>query len=894
MAEELSRLYKTLIKEKVQDVKANNIYFPPEQEVIKQVKERLDSLGLEFSEQAYEYLVNTVFPEYDDAISFNKIVSIPERCEVWVLPNEMDATSKETYWSVYADSLSNNLHLSESEINEVKETALNVVNRLMPPNCPYDASLADKFVKKGLVYGNVQSGKTASMGAVIAQYATKGCRAIFVLSGVHTNLQRQTLNRLRRDLGIDLPETKNLHWRLITNPSDNMGVGCQPISSLLAENGTVLFGVFKKNHKILKKLNDNFFRIKEPNKALLEKSSILIIDDECDQASPDVSKEEEEERSKTNDEIVRMLNFFPRVAYVGYTATPFANVLNEPPGKDSLYPADFITMLPEKPDYFGTSKIFSLGEEFEEYHNEQDETLNIINTYDEADENRIFRKAIIYFILATSIKILRARKLQDEKFLNQHSTMMVQISGKIQEQQDAKAKIDAILSSLIVDIKSGNKIKEQVECIWKSEILEKENYNLRAISKLFTTPLEKYILPSFEEVYIEFCSLIRKIETRIDNSNSADFERLFYSDEHPDYFIVVGGNTLSRGLTLEGLIVSLFTRTVKTYDTLLQMGRWFGYRKNYEDLVRLWMTPEALQKFQFLAGVELDLRETIDKYKDATPRTLALPIRTNPHMQIVRKLAMKSAVDSSINYSGRHPQTIYFKNDKKWLEDNMVAVKALISKNSSIKGKICNSDILLENISRQSIEEFISEYHFYPNSNGLEPNLLLKYKNRVEEEGLLDSWNVVVKTLSGGKHIVNDLVPGFDIALLERRKIKDSDSSRINLKAITSPSDILADIPAFGCPDPSKLTYSEKFKVRGNYFEKMNRKVPGLLIIYPIYQKSGEDKPEKGTNRILLNAKADVYGVCIVFPFVKIGEYDSVCIKLPNVLEVEKEDYAEE
>ena len=614
-----------------------------------------------------------------------------------------------------------------------------------------------------------------------------------------------------------------------------------------------------------------------------------------------VSKEEAEERSRTNKEIVRLLDYFPRVAYIGYTATPFANVLNEPPGKDSLYPADFITMLPEKPDYFGASKIFSLGEEFEVYQDDNDVTLDIINIYDEdADEEQILRKALIYFMLATSTKILRARKLGDDRLLNQHSTMMVQISGKIDAQEDVKAKLDVILNELCKDISSDSfNVKAQARKIWEREYISKRKANLHAISKLFTTPIEKYIVPDFDDIWTEFCNVAEKAAIKIDNSAASPEDRLVYSEDHPDYFVVVGGNTLSRGLTLEGLVVSVFTRTVRTYDTLLQMGRWFGYRKNYEDLVRLWMTPEANRRFEFLAGVELDLRDTIDKYKDETPRTLALPIRTNPHMQIVRKLAMKGAIKASINYSGRHPQTIYFKNDADWLNDNIKAVRNLIAGNSSIKGKWRNSSILLEGISGKSVGKFISEYHFYPNSDGLEPTLLLKYKKNIEEKGLVDSWNLVVKTLSSGKgKQEHSLVPGFDITLLERRKLDEEDKSRINLKAITSPSDILIDIPGFGGVDPSEMTYSEKFKVRERHFAGLGKKVPGLVIVYPIDKDSGKfDTPRSDagkSHRVALNAAADVYGICFVFPVVKIGDYDSVCIELPNVLAVEKEDYAEE
>ena len=77
----------------------------------------------------------------------------------------------------------------------------------------------------------------------------------------------------------------------------------------------------------------------------------------------------------------------------------------------------------------------------------------------------------------------------------------------------------------------------------------------------------------------------------IENYLTLREERLDYT-QGPGVFIVVGGNILSRGLTLEGLVTSFFIRTSSAYDTLLQMGRWFGYRRGYGDLPRIWMTDE--------------------------------------------------------------------------------------------------------------------------------------------------------------------------------------------------------------------------------------------------------------------------------------------------------------
>ena len=861
------------------------------------IKSRFEWLGFEFSAADYQYIEGKLKAR-ETPYKSEQLVSIQDKNLIWATKRDIINNRNRNYWNVYRANVEKFLHFTTEEADELEDSCLSIINKIAPPNCQYERQHANLYKQKGLVYGNVQSGKTASMGGVISQYVSFGCNIVIVLSGVHNNLRKQTSERLRRDLGIDDQGNNTLSWRLVTDASDLLQPNIQPLTSCLAGSNVVM-GVFKKNSKVLERLNHNFLNISDDSavtRNILEKCTALIIDDECDQASPDVSKEDDIERSKINREITNMLGFFPRYVYIGYTATPFANVLNEGPGINSLYPSTFITMLKEKQSYFGASKIFGVGEEFATYKEEEDQLMDITNVYDadrllqDITDEELFWDPIIYFSAATAARIIRGRHNNDPSVEELHSTMMIHTSGKIGSHREVYNLITELLER-IRRLSRGSSFKEEVHKVWNKYYLEKKTANLEAVADLFGADMAKYYVPSFEELYKKTVDVLRSISLKIDDSAASEDERLSYPVGKSAYIIAVGGNTLSRGITLEGLIVTVFTRKVSTYDTQLQMGRWFGYRHLYEDLVRLWLTKKIYINFQFLAGVELDLRNTIEKYDDETPLTMAVAIRTTPHMQIVRKNAMKSAVKSSINYIGKHPQTIYFENSKKWLQENIDACKNLISNNSSKRIHACNDGYLISDVSSESISEFLGKYNFYSNSNGLDRNLLLSFKEKAEANGIISGWNIVIKSPSSDnetRKVRDDILPGFKINMLERGKERVAGfDSRIYLQGIATDTDIICDIPDFRAEfrNYRNMKNSDLFKAREKHF---GDKIPGLLIIYPI---NGDSKP-KSPRRIPMDAENDVFGICIVFPDLNKHNrlddlYERVSIPLPDNYSIE-------
>ena len=171
------------------------------------------------------------------------------------------------------------------------------------------------------------------------------------------------------------------------------------------------------------------------------------------------------------------------------------------------------------------------------------------------------------------------------------------------------------------------------------------------------------------------------VEVITDNSRTPKDERLNFDDRNPRVIVAVGGNTLSRGLTLEGLSVSFFVRTASAYDTLLQMGRWFGYRNGYADLTRLWLTDEMREWFHHLATVEQEIRFDVERFETehVTPEELGIRLRTHPKLAITAAAKMQHARTADASYSGRRLQTILFNHrDRHWLLGNLQAGRALI------------------------------------------------------------------------------------------------------------------------------------------------------------------------------------------------------------------------
>lgn len=762
---------------------------------------------------------------------------------------------------------------SKARFDTVQNQSCDIVNFLSNP-----AKLetpAEECRKKGLVYGNVQSGKTAHIAALIAMYASSKCDMIIVLSGVTKSLRLQTQNRLRHDLGID---SKGC-YDLITAETDLIGKSAQNLEGRL--NGQKpCIGVFKKSPAALKRLIKYCKNVSE-EKSFWKNKTVLIIDDECDQYSinvKDMHLDEEDkkdftngnfDRSSINGLIVDLLHIFNKYNYVGFTATPFANVLNEPPGEDSLYPKDFIYSLEMNNKYYGAKKIF--GSVLEDAENPS-HTLDSINYIDEEEINpkensfnslpASLQNAINYFIVGTACKFYRG--------LTSHSSMLVHLDLKIAVHSQLETIIKSYRDCVLANYKN---IEKKFIKIWEEE---KDRISFEDIKDLFgyeEKDRDNYKLPAYD---LEFKRCINEVLSKltvvVDNSSRPMEERLHYDDENPSVVIVIGGNTLSRGLTLEGLLVSCFYRTSKNYDTLLQMGRWFGYRIGYEDLARLYTTREIAYRFSMLSDVEDELRDEFSAYLfDVTPEILSPKIRKYPSLQITRKMAMQAAKSSGINLCGYRPQTLFFpRNDFRFLNDNLKKTCCFVSNLGNYEES--NGAIIFRNKQREQVRDYIKLFNIDKRNKACNKEILMKFFQKLEEKNFLNKWNIAIVNRRSGKKL--KLTDSIEVGMVERSRVDlhSPFDDTVSFKTLSQLNNMLIDTP-FCSTVKDTTPVIEKFAKRHAYFvDELKQEEPGLLVIYPIDKDS---KPvAHATGRLPLESVENIIGFMLVFPNAKNNELE--------------------
>ncbi|WP_147680698.1 Z1 domain-containing protein [Actinomyces ruminicola] len=766
----------------------------------------------------------------------------------------------------------------DERINSVDLASTKVVAHTPIPSKP-------AFGCHGLVVGYVQSGKTSNYIAVASKMADLEYSLIIVLAGIHNGLRKQTQERLQHTLQDGNSEA----WHLLTSTDDDFrapgGTGIE--TYLSSRNQQRTLAVIKKNATVLRRFR-KWINTTAGKKAL-KTTKVLVIDDEADQASVATSS--------INPQIRDMLKLMPKHTYIAYTATPFANVFIDP-RQDDLYPKDFILSLPRPDNYFGPETVFGINrsEDEDEYNDGLNMVRNIPNSsigdlrpLNGKDAETFIpvlteelRNAIHWFWLATAARYVRGDR--------EHSSMLIHTSIKTKVHDSFKRPITNYIRECEKRLADGDiRLIEDLHSLWTFE------------TKQVPATLWHRSGEDFEQVLRELPTVISACKLVIENGRSD--ERLDYSGDEPIVAIVVGGNTLSRGLTLEGLVVSVFVRGAGQYDTLLQMGRWFGYRQGYEDLPRIWTTTELEHAFRHLAFVEEEMRSDIDRYqeRDLTPRDLAVRIYTHPTLRITGK--MGAAVPENVSYAGSRLQTRYFlTQDLKWLMDNQRAAKRLGSaclNEARPEQPLGTTHVLFRDVDVSHVRSFLQNYNVHPDSSELERDLILKFINRQtcdEDSPMMNKWNIMFFDGPASRHSCN--LGGVSVHMIERSRVREgADGSepdgctvdRADIKTLMSRRDIGYDILPVPT-DLNKLSEGDLFKAReGNAATNRN----GLLIVYVI-DPSSRPSSRRNSTRVPLQAKAPVIGIGMAFP----GTADKsrsvqMAVQVTDLADVEQPDETE-
>ncbi|MBA3744495.1 Z1 domain-containing protein [Sporichthya sp.] len=744
------------------------------------------------------------------------------------------------YWPALRAFFTDQLGWDEDRVRPVDRASTKVVAYTPRPE-------RSTWTSKGLVVGYVQSGKTTNFTAVIAKAADVGYKLVIVLSGIHNGLRRQTQERLDQQLK-DLSPTA---WLTLTDPGADFYAPAMQSTALLHDQASkVAICVVKKNKTVLKRL-DKWLEDADKQRVLAD-LPVLVIDDEADQASV--------QTATINPLIRRILAKLPRCTYVGYTATPFANVLIDP-AADDLYPQDFILNLPRPNGYFGTDRIFGReaveGDEANGADLDGHDMVRIIDDSELVHLRPVGRQvagftpeitdslesAIRWFWLATA-----ARRARGD---TGHSTMLIHTAVKIAVHEAFKEPLVEVRDDALRRLGDGDRtILDELEALWIAET-----------ARVPASEFPEVTATSFTEVREHLTDVVGATRVVLDNCRSDD--RLDYS-QPGQIAIAVGGNTLSRGLTLEGLVVSYFVRAAQAYDTLLQMARWFGFRPGYEDLPRIWMTAQLEAWFRHLATVEHEIRLDIERYEQQglTPRQFGVRIRTHPVLRITAK--MGAACPAYASYGGRRIQTRYFiEHDAGWLRGNLDAADELIRDTRAAAGigeDLPNGGLLYRDVPAELVERFIGTYTSHPDSPDLDPDLILKYVGKQRASGSLDRWSVAVMAATDDNNGTVRL-GGIEFGRITRAKLSGTGPDRADIKTLMSKEHRVVDLGF----DPAAARAMNETALMEARNTDADGSVRGLLLLYPIDPASQPD-PRNARTRDPLAAHDDVIGLALVFP----------------------------
>ena len=827
-------------------------------------------------------------------------------------------------WQLYRTKLLND-GFKQDSVDEIERATIKILKRL-------SNNTVETGPIKGLVIGNVQSGKTANMAALMAMAADWGWNMFIILSGTIDNLRVQTQTRLFNDLN----QQGNVYWRALEHLSKDVDIA-QKAQNLHFDDSAKdrYFTVCLKNSTRLRHL----IQWAQADKNKQRQMKILVIDDEADQAGINTGHvdAEDEERKKINGLICSLVNGknedgknidtpYQAMNYIGYTATPYANILNEA-GEDSLYPRNFISTLAVSKEYFGPQQIFGYSGDSVEFSGmdivrtiSENELAELKNIHDGnlGDIPDALIDATSWFLCGVSCMRIWGYK--------KPISMLIHTSQKTAHHQY----IADVINDWF-DTKTEDEVVEKARQVWDEETAR---FGLKQFREQYPEydrndeEINQY--PAFSEIEKQIRIILKDgisniklddegdlsyhkgVHLCIDNcTNNGITDGMHVRLAYPEpgkmpvpapAFIVIGGATLSRGLTIEGLMSTFFIRSVGQADTLMQMGRWFGYRKGYELLPRIWVTQKTKEQFGFLAALDQELRDEI-QYMDVNGRSPAEygpKVKNSPKVSFIRitaKNRMQSATEAEMDYSGASNQAYLFDNDAEILSANISLTNSFLSSIGeewvpSHKYDHNAHSAIWKNVPFDKIKAYIESFRFQERLsvfNDTKP--LLDWIGKVTANGNLGDWNVVVAGKATNTNGTWTLPNGRVLNKVKRSKKRaksELEDSIINLGALRDPRDLLADVDIDSIEDEAvkKDVYdyirSGESKAAMAFRDKSGLETTPQLLIYRV------DKDSKaggsGVSRIDLEAPEDLLGICLYIPGGKIGTSyaSSVSIKMKN------------
>lgn len=927
-------------------------------------------IGLESKKEILKkYLESTLSIFSEDY----KILDSDEGYSPWVKDRKKDI--QWNFWNRYVSSLQK--EIAPDTLNKLDNLTDDILDRIANPSTP------GAWDKRGMVVGQVQSGKTSNYTGLINKAADAGYKLIIVLAGLHDTLRTQTQIRIddgflgfnsqrslqysnTNKIGVSFynpidEKTNNplelpAHALTSSHLNGDFNRKVAQSAGIHLRSSDPIIAVVKKNVSILKNLIlwlASWGEKQSDGKVVLRNIPFLLIDDEADNASINVSKEKV---SATNGCIRSLLSLFEQSAYVGYTATPFANIFIPVEKKDDktfkglslnikdfeftvgqdLFPKDFIINIPAPSNYIGPARIFGLPAQSSAETDEEPlpliRTIEDYTTFNPSNTQELFQHFVAGVVddfgisksfvpnkhkmnaplpdeLPPSLKyavrcfILSSAARRVRKQNKKHNSMLIHVSRFIVWQDRIASLVDSELKfcQRQIEMKSGDLITE-LENIWKNDF-EPTTDQVLNNTHIYT---DSEITPiCWEEVKAEIYSAISKMEVRAVHGDK-NVAGLSYHNISPlDYFsaeqqgkylsiIAVGGDKLSRGLTLEGLTVSYYLRASKMYDTLMQMGRWFGYRPGYADLCRIFTSDELKEWYKHITIASEEMRKDFDYMflLNKTPREFGLKVRTHPGvLKITAANKFRYKKTMYLSYSGELEQTYQFKINKNNFKNNFDAVVKLLSTIGSPLEKQLNllnpkqKFIWQGENNYDAVISFLSKYKI--GSEVIDNYKIADYISAQTNKGNLINWTVALINNSTAEPDHQYSFAGItgNVGLTDRTNVsKDKDVYEVAKYNITDQRHELIDLsePEFKAAK-SQTESDYKREGKTDVPEMPSRKrikwarsdKRGLLLIYPLnhncqYISDSTTKPKTFARRVI--SDVPVIGIAISFPEIENDE----------------------
>ncbi|MBA2391942.1 MAG: Z1 domain-containing protein [Ktedonobacteraceae bacterium] len=790
------------------------------------------------------------------------------------------------FWERYQRYLKEESKLPPQATRRLDEITDQILSRLENPQRP------GPWDRRGMVVGQVQSGKTSNYTALICKAADAGYKLIVVLTGLHNSLRSQTQQRLDEGfLGFDtqkrglfdpnnvrlgvgrLRGTKLYLVHSLTNSADKgdfsltvanqvnvMTGGADPVLLVVKKNASVLKNLLKWATILQSSSHDGSHN-------QVHGIPLLLIDDEADCASINTNPildendnpDPEMDPTTINGLIRKLLNSFEQSAYIGYTATPFANIFitdkvtNKEFGED-LFPRSFIIDLQPPSNYFGPVKLFGLSHD-SNLDQEDTSGLSLIHRIDDYTEwmpdkhkkdhqpgalPQSVKQAIKTFVLACAIRRVRGQ-------VNVHNSMLIHVTRFTAVQSHITEQVSEELSFLQKRLRYGDghspyRIVDELREIWDTDF--------KPTMQQFSEP--DLVSVSWNQVEKELYTAASKIEVRKINGTAKD--ALQYV-EHKDGLsvICIGGDKLSRGLTLEGLSVSYYLRASKMYDTLMQMGRWFGYRAGYTDLCRLYTTSELVGWYRNITAADEELREMFEDMaiQEKTPEDYGLGVRKHPDgLMITAAIKMRSGKTLTVSYSNHIVETVVFFEDMQVNQQNLLATERLIQEIDMRYQRSSDKNYIWRGVPGEVILDFLADYTTHEAARTVQSSNLNRYiRTRIADHELVEWTIALISKRSNEEENSSFNIADLVVGLTKRHRLNGNDSSDsiYRIRRLVSPSDEWIDFSeeefkqaieethSAWKKDPGKSKSSEPPKLpSGTIGRRIRPSKRGLLLLYTL------------------------------------------------------------